>query len=134
VGPYICAGEEVIGSLDGTFHKAILGFDRLASVTCDRFVGRLAWWSVVRAIWNADRGPCPDVAAVHELVDLLDSTTQEVILLVEFLAGVTRNGDVSREARRRWGAVGRRSGGQRASRSSGRRADRSGGRPRKRNT
>jgi len=76
VGPYICTGEETIGSLDGALHKVILGVDRVAGVTCDRFVGRLAWWSVVRAIWNADRGPGPDVAAVQELVGLLDSTTQ----------------------------------------------------------
>jgi len=97
-GPYICAGEEAIGSLDCTLHEVVLGFDRQTGVTCRGCVGRLACWSVVRAIWDADGGPCPDIAAVQELVGLLGSTTHQIILLVDCVAGVTSNRDVGRQA------------------------------------
>ena len=100
--PYICAGEKAIGNLDCTVYEVVLGFDRRAGVTCSGYVGRLACWRVVWAVWDADGGPCPDIAAVQELVGLLDSTTHKVIFLVECVTGVTSNRDVSRRARRRW--------------------------------
>ncbi len=98
VGPYVCASEEAIGSLDCALHEVVLGFDRRAGVTRRGFVGRPACWNVVWAIWDTDRGPCPDIAAVQELVGLLDSTAHQVILLVECATGVTSNRGVSRQA------------------------------------
>ena len=95
VSPYICAGEKAIGNLDCALHEVVLGFDRRAGVTCSGYVGRLACWGVVWAVWDADGGPCPDIAAVQEPVGLFDSTTHKIILLVECITGVTSSRDVS---------------------------------------
>jgi hypothetical protein len=95
---YIRTVERAISDMDRTGDKVIHVLDRGAGITRDGFVCRLACYSFVWAVWDADRGVWPYICTIEEPIGGLDRPGCEVALGFNGRAGFTPNGYVGRHA------------------------------------